>query len=281
MKHDVFDDIREHYVSVAKELSSQARQAGLLKNSTGVGTEREEVYRAFLERHLPKMCDVFLGGYVFDLRGNTSRQIDIIVTSGNTPRFSMSSGDRFIAPLEGTIAVAEVKSKLDKSSLYDALQSFAEMPHMPSPAGIISPQLRVNQGSWDDIPYKIIVAFDAIEKEILWQHINTFYEKNAGIPIGRRPNILHVIESYVVLRITSSVRVANSDGSISSEQPEVGSYRWFDIGTGTDVLAIVWSLDTIQLNAFISQNVKYDYGSWINQIVDRIRVESNTATDLM
>ena len=65
MKPDVFSDLKDHYTLVAKELSSQAHQAGLLKNPAGVGTEREEVYRAFLERHVPKMCDVFLGGCIF------------------------------------------------------------------------------------------------------------------------------------------------------------------------------------------------------------------------
>ena len=60
MTTNIFDDLKDHYIAVAKELSSQANQAGLLKNPTGVGTEREEVYRDFLARHLPKMCDVFL-----------------------------------------------------------------------------------------------------------------------------------------------------------------------------------------------------------------------------
>ena len=122
MKPDVFDHLKDHYISIARELNSQASQAGLLTNPTGVGTEREEVYRAFLERHLPKMCDVFLGGYVFDLSGISSAQIDVIVTSGNTPRFRMSSGSRYIAPLEGTIAVAEIKSHLNKDTLEEGVE---------------------------------------------------------------------------------------------------------------------------------------------------------------
>lgn len=136
MKHDVFDHLKEHYASVARELSGQARQAGLLQNPAGVGTEREEVYRTFLERHLPKMCDVFLGGYVFDMIGNSSSQMDVIVTGGNTPRFRMSSGNRYIAPLEGTIAVAETKSQLNKGTLWDALSGCASIPPMPNPEGI-------------------------------------------------------------------------------------------------------------------------------------------------
>ena len=271
MKPDVFNDLKEHYISLAKELSSKAREAALLTNPTGVGTEREEVYRAFLERYLPKMCDVFLGGYVFDLKGNVSSQIDIIVTGGNTPRFRLSSGDRFIAPLEGTIAVVEVKSKLDKASLYDALQGFAGIPCMPDPSGVISPLVQIGQERWDDIPYKIIVAFNAIEKETIWKHLNEFYAEHAAIPIERRPNVIHVLEKYVVLRITRDMQVLNHDKSISSEQPEIGDYQWFDtFDKSTDALVIPWILGAIQHNAFVAQNSLYRYESWINEIANRI-----------
>ena len=209
MAPDVFNDLKEHYIALAKELSSRAREAALLTNPTGVGTEREEVYRTFLERYLPKMCDVFLGGYVFNLKGSVSSQIDIIVTGGNTPRFRLSGSDRFIAPLEGTVAAVEVKSKLDKANLFDALEGFASIPCMPDPSGVISPLVRIGQERWDDIPYKIIVAFDAVEKETIWRHLNQFYAEHGEIPIGRRANVIHVLENYAVLRITDDVKILN------------------------------------------------------------------------
>ena len=56
-----------------------------LNNPTAVGTDREEIYRRFLERHVPKSCEVFRGGYIFNLEGVRSRQIDVIVTAGSTP----------------------------------------------------------------------------------------------------------------------------------------------------------------------------------------------------
>ena len=66
MSTDVFSDLKSYYIQVAQNLIAEAKQAALLVNPTGVGTEREEAYRDFLDRHLPKTCDVFLGGYVFD-----------------------------------------------------------------------------------------------------------------------------------------------------------------------------------------------------------------------
>ena len=268
MNPDVFDQLKTHYESVAKELSSQASQAGLLRNPTGIGTEREVVYRNFLERHLPKTCDVFLGGYVFDLKGRSSSQVDVIVTGGNTPRFRMSAGERFIAPLEGTIAVAEVKSKLDKTNLYEALEGCATIPAMPEPSGIISPLLRVNRMRWDDMPYKVIVAFDAIDKETIHSHITRFYEENAIIPFERRPNLIHVVGKYFLIRFSPDGQVLNPNGTVAAGQPEVGEYRWFD--TGPDVTATAWVLDAIRSNAFIAQNSMYKYDAWINEMANRV-----------
>ena len=109
---NVFQRIRDHYAGVANELYQQAAQAGLLENSSDVGTEKEEIYRKILERHLPKSCETFLGGYVFDLNGKRSRQMDVIITNGNTPRFSLAGGNKQIAPMEGTIGVVETKNQI-------------------------------------------------------------------------------------------------------------------------------------------------------------------------
>ena len=269
MKPDVFDRLKEHYVSVARELSSQASQAGLLNNPTGVGTEREEVYRTFLERHLPKMCDVFLGGYVFDLKGNTSKQIDVIVTGGNTPRFRMSSGNRYIAPLEGAIAVAEVKSLLNKETLQESLSNCASIPFMPDHKGIVAPYLRVTDANWQDLPYKIVFAYDGISANTICEYIAAFYNQNQNIPVARRPNIIHVLGKYMIMRKTAGMTVIARDGKPDAIQPEVGQYHPFV--TGSDASAMAWTLIALQENAFLCNSLMYKYGEWHNKIVDRIQ----------
>ena len=268
---DVFDDLKKHYVSVAQELSSQARQAGLLKNPTGIGTEREEVYRAFLERHVPKMCDVFLGGYVFDMIGNYSSQMDVIVTSGNTPRFRMSSGNRYIAPLEGTIAVAEIKSQLNKDTLWEALKGCSSIPPMPDSKGIVPPYLRVHEDNWQDTPYKIVFAYDGISAETMFSHVTDFYNQNVEIPIARRPNMIHVLGKYMVIRTTPDMTVVNPDGQPDEVQPEIGQYKTFN--TGSDVSAICWILNALQQKAFLGSHLLFKYDEWHNKIMDRIQRE--------
>ena len=159
---NVYLELARYYASLAEQLTSEGRQASILENTTAVGTDREEIYRRFLERHLPSTCEVVRGGYVFDLNGNPSKQIDVIVTAGITPRFQMASGNQAIAPLEGTAAIAEVKSKLDKGELLRALENIASVPVLLNPNKALNPQIAGSVPDWTrDWPYKIVFAFDA------------------------------------------------------------------------------------------------------------------------
>ena len=267
MNDDVFGHLAAHYASVAQELSSQAQQAGLLRNPTATGTEREDVYRVFLERHLPRNCDVFLGGYIFDKSGNASTQMDIIATGGNIPRFRMSSGNRYIAPLEGTISVAEVKSHMTKETLRDALTGCASIPLMPKPDGIVAPYLKVNDSQWQDTPYKIVFAYDGIAADTACAHISEFYQQNSSIPLCRRPNIIHVLEKYMIMRITPGVTVVNLDGSATG-QPQVGQFHPFRVDS--DISAMVWTLLALQERALLCGHLLFKFDRWHDNIIARI-----------
>ena len=269
---NVFDRLRAHYVAISEELASAARQASILNHPTGIGTEREEVYRSFLERHVPKTCDVFLGGYVFSLKGNQSKQIDVIVAAGNAPRFRLSAGNHYIAPVEGTIAIAEIKSHLDKESLQDALEKCASIPPMPDSKGIVSPNLNVSKDNWQDAPYKIVFAYDGINADTVVSHISNFYIQNADVPRTRRPNIIHVLGKYVIFRTTPGMTVINPDGQPDAIQPQVGQFKTFN--TSPDVSAIGWMLPDLQKEAFVSNHLFFKYDELQNEIMKRILRES-------
>ena len=269
MTDDVFSRLKRHYESIVQELRSQAEQAHLLDNTTDIGTEREQVYLGFLKRFLPKSCDAFLGGYVFDIEGNSSKQTDIIVTSGDTPRFQTSHGQKYIAPLEGTIAVAEVKSELTRNKLYDALTGCAHIPDMPRQEGIVAPYLQIKEACWKDIPYKIVFAYNGIAAETALAHITEYYQSNSDIPLSRRPNIIHVLGRYVIVRITSGMSIINSDDTLDDDQIEIGQYKTF--GLSPDVASTVWILNELHRMVFWSSHLMYKYDPWHNNIVERIR----------
>lgn len=268
MTSDVFDQLSKHYAAVAEELRTKAQQAGLLRNSTAVGTDREDVYRTFLERHLPKTCDAFLGGFLFDLNGKSSAQIDVIVTANNTPRFQMTGG-RHIAPLEGSIAVAEIKTRLDRDSLLVALENCASIPPMPDQQGIAPPYLKVNDEKWRDAPYKVVFAYDGANADTIYKHITDYYNERPDVPLDRRPNLVHVLGKYVIMRMALGMTVINPDGEADAKQPEVGEYHTFN--TSPDVLAMGWILNELQKQAFLGNHLMFKYDEWHNKTMERVQ----------
>ncbi len=270
MSENAYSDLAKYYGALAEQLASEARQADLLRNPTAIGTDREEIYRRFLERHVPKSCEVFRGGYIFDLSGNRSKQIDVIVTSGTTPRFEMGSGNQAIAPLEGTLAIAEVKSNLNKKTLYEALDNFAHLPVNYNPDQALNPALIPprHERFWD-LPFKIIFATNGIEKTTLYQHLRNFYDDNPSIRQERKPSIIHVLGKYIFMRITPDIGTTGPDGLTIDIQPQLGDYRWFDAYCDLSAMLVIFS--KIQSNAFIAPHMIWKYENMINPIIEEAR----------
>ncbi|MDE2715572.1 MAG: hypothetical protein OXI33_00965 [Chloroflexota bacterium] len=247
MVTNVFTDLKEHYQTLAESLRAHADEAGVLRTSSDVGTQREDLYKSFLERHLPKSADVFLGGYVFGMDGQASQQIDVVITTGIAPRFRLRDGNRFIAPLEGTIGIAEVKSRLDKASLHDALYKCASIPAMPEKGNTVPPFLKVSDTRWNENPFKIIFAYDSIAESSLMEHIDEFYAESTDIPFERRPHMIHVLGKYSLMRMTSGWQLESSAGVVADLQPAAGEFIHLP---GDDVAAIMITLQQLQQSAF-------------------------------
>lgn len=266
MDETVFDEMANYFEAVAGQLQGEAHQAKLLDNPSVVGDDREEVYRRFLERHLPKSCEVFRGGYVFDIAGRRSRQTDVVVTSGLTPRFEMGSGGRSIAPIEGTAAVAEIKSRLDKAELVKSLDALQELPQIEADAAKVSPMLKTGPNfSWDR-PYKVIFAYQGLESETIYHHLVDYYRRNPDVPQERRPSLVHVLGKYAIFRITDGLSVMEADGTTALHQPSVGEYWSFS--RDSDLMAMSFMLTTIQKNLFLANYMLVKYSTYIAKIAD-------------
>lgn len=76
-----------------------------------LGTGREEIIREFLRAYLPRRFEISTG-FVFDSKGNLSKQLDIIISDSlQCPRFETAGAKRFY-PCESVVAVGQVKSSL-------------------------------------------------------------------------------------------------------------------------------------------------------------------------
>ncbi|MEJ6707917.1 MAG: hypothetical protein QNK92_03730 [Amylibacter sp.] len=98
-------------------MRGDAEIASVFPNTTDKSGSREKVYAEFLKRHLPSMCNVDFGGFVFGSDGTKSNQLDILVTANTAPRYLLNIDNEIrktFSQLEGTLEVISVKSKLDK-----------------------------------------------------------------------------------------------------------------------------------------------------------------------
>lgn len=270
MPKPFYERLRQYYEDLAAVLRDEARVASMLPNSSDVGGSREKVYAEFLRQHAPSKCNVFFGGFLFDLEGNESRQMDVVVTTDTTPQFNFLNRDgsgKAFAPVEGTVAVAAIKSSLDKAQLEDALLGIASIPEMQSLRGRISRTYWIS--NYEDWPHKIIYASDGIAGKTLKSHIDAFYVQHPEIPIHRRPDLIHVVGKYAIKRVTEKTALLGSDGAAAGA--ELNSFVLLD--TYPDVQAIMMALDHLQQYVSASSHIVFFYGEIVNKVSDVLRQE--------
>lgn len=108
---------RGYSASFANDLAAQSEQLGrLIRHGSTVGTEREELLRALLERHVPKRYHVatgFVDGF--------DPQFDILIYDQIDFAPVFRTGNLVVVPSEAVRAVIEVKSTLDATNIDGAL----------------------------------------------------------------------------------------------------------------------------------------------------------------
>lgn len=263
MGENFFIELRKYYLRVASVLRGEAEVASIFPNTTDIGMSREKVYAEFLRLHAPSKCNVFLGGFLFDIDGNTSKQLDVIVTTDTAPRFDFlnrDGGGKSFSPVEGTLGVASIKSTLNKDELEDALLGIASIPPTRSLEGRLSFTTQIMD--YDDWPYKVIYASDGVKGETLFNHIMNFYASHSEIPVTRRPNLIHVSGKYVIIRAVPGLGIVSYSGE--TKKVEMGQFYLFE--KNSDLQGIIWTLNSLQQNAQASTDIFFSYNELINKV---------------
>lgn len=264
MARNFFERLRSYYLDVAAVLRGEASAASIFPNPTDIGASREQAYAEFLKQHAPSKCNVFFGGFLFGSDGAESGQLDVIVTTDTTPRFNLHNRDgsgKSFSPVEGCLAIASIKSTLNKAELEDALLGIARIPATAALDGRVNPMLRVK--NYDDWPYKIVYANDGLAIDTMIGHIDAFYRTHPTIPSSRRPNIIHVCGKYAIFRIVPGMGVWDRATS-QSKAVEPGTF--YPFVTDPDLQGIVEVLNNLQKLATASNHILYSYHDIINRI---------------
>lgn len=114
--------LKTYFNSMADIIDAQAKSAGIFSGREDIGKCREIINQNFLQKHVPARFSVHL------LPDKYSGQIDIIINHDMCATFKEHSIIR--CPVESVIAAVSVKSKLDKSQIYDGLKNLASIPQI-------------------------------------------------------------------------------------------------------------------------------------------------------
>jgi len=253
MTEPFFRRLNDYYQSVGQVIRGEGDVAAVFPNPTDIGQNREKIYVKYLAQHLPSGCDIFTGGFLFNLKGEESKQIDIVVTSDNSIRynfFNIEGDSKSFACIEGSLAVVSVKSTLNSEGLKDALENFASLPDKEPLGNKCIPLLKIPE--YDEWPFKIIFAIRGASFSTLTRTIQEFYETHSGIPQNKRPNIIHIAGQGAIVRITSDDAKTRSGVII----PKNTFYPQLDV---SDVWSLAFVQQKIQQNVLASRHILYNF----------------------
>ena len=114
---------------------------------------------------------------------------------------------------------------------------------------------------YEDWPLKVIYATRGIQRKNLLKHMNEYYAENSGIPWTRRPNFIHVLGKYVLIRGAESLNLQNLSTQESLEFP---GDQYFLYAEDSDLPAFVFMLDLIQRRTIASSHIRFTYGDFLN-----------------
>ena len=105
MPAEFYDRLHRYLNLVGSVLRGEAEAASIFPNASDVGRSRELIYADFLRNNTPANSNVFLGGFVFDLEGFESKQLDIVLTSNACPQDVLPPSEKRFTCIDGTITV--------------------------------------------------------------------------------------------------------------------------------------------------------------------------------
>lgn len=121
-------DMRQFFERVEDTMLAQFRESDLVIHAGDRGESREQLLRDFLARHLPRRYGV-AKGQVVTKDGTTSHSADVIIYDALTCPV-LYEGATAVLPVEGVCGIVEVKSRLPKPELVDAVTKIEDFKRL-------------------------------------------------------------------------------------------------------------------------------------------------------
>jgi hypothetical protein len=142
-------DGSQSFLSEIMTATTEMMQADLkrirasINHAGNVGASAEEIVARFLNERLPSSVRA-VSGQAVDSTGQRSKQLDVIVyDTVRTPLLFSSPGEgQYLVPIEGVVAVIEVKAKLTRKELWRSVENCASVKRLQREALVPEPITR-------------------------------------------------------------------------------------------------------------------------------------------
>ncbi|MEQ9426196.1 MAG: hypothetical protein RJQ09_17360 [Cyclobacteriaceae bacterium] len=192
----VSDWVKENGKRLRLELKEK-----LIQHPGEAGSAREVVLREFIQKNIPQKFGVDTG-FVFDSKGDTSKQTDLIVYDKEVcPSFS-AVGDKKFFPCEAVVAAAEIKSNiLNKSSLRSAFNNLRSIKSLDRSASQNAIDMLRGEHI-DNISnhlHQVFTIIFVINRSIpTWEVSKALFEENYDNARHLWPNMIFNLDHYLI-----------------------------------------------------------------------------------
>lgn len=200
--------------SMNREVLNQLDLAGSIGHPGENGRAREQIVAAYLRRIVPASFGIDTG-FVFDARGDISRQVDLVIyRTTYHPVFEIGGVKHF--QVESVVAVIENKASItSRATLTSALENIASVKSLDRTNGgqndIVGRGYRASRDKFQDQIFGAIVTERSLHRETLCE---AFLRYMGTTRRGSWPNI------YVDLRSLSLQYIGGSPEILSSVPSE-------------------------------------------------------------
>lgn len=251
----------------SKKLEAEFDSSTLINHNASKGAFREYIIQSCIRPFLPQAYGI-AGGECFDMNGNVSKQLDAVVYDKLYSYIVPYTEDFIQFPYESIYGNVEIKSKLDKNELFNAISnimSLKKLQRREHNAVQIVPNriLEIEGVKWNNLgpsePFGIIFAFDSISPEAIIEHISIFTLEDLMF----LPNMIVLYEKKTII-----MRIKYGENERDKFYPNAyGDYDGFlSLPCGENTLPIF--IVNILLHVSSENIVTMNLADIINPIID-------------
>ncbi|MGR6115041.1 DUF6602 domain-containing protein [Aeribacillus composti] len=161
------------------------------------GSNREEVIKTFLKKHLPGKYDIG-SGQAISADGQISKQLDCVIYAKATcPLWYNESTQIF--PAESVCAVTEIKSTLDKSVLEMCVENIRSVRKLPKLGGSRPLASGISVGSSNPLTLGSVFAYSSsVSLDTLRDNLNIL---NKDLPPTERISLVCILDKGILLNM--------------------------------------------------------------------------------